>query len=105
MQWTPPKTVSYMIRFVLLTTGFALAAYGLIGWTHSNFDMAGVWLYDNDWEIHHLHLVICGVGLIPPAMWELFMLELQRHKERDRSEDRVPAAVGEPLTADAMGDG
>ena len=74
-----PSSARYLVRYGLLTLGVALATFGLIGWTDLHFDLRGFWLYDNGWELHPVHLLIVGIGLIPPAIWEIFVLEAARH--------------------------
>lgn len=74
-----PSYARYLVRYGLLTLGVALATFGLIGWTDLHFDLRGFWLYDNGWQLHPVHLLIVGIGLIPPAIWEIFVLETARH--------------------------
>ena len=81
-----PTSARYLVRYGLLTLGVALATFGLIGWTDLHFDLRGFWLYDNGWQLHPVHLLIVGIGLIPPAIWEIFVLETARqgrqHQQR-----------------------
>ncbi len=83
-----PLPVRYLVRFLLLIVGVAFASYGLIAWHDQGFELAGVWLYDNDWRVHPLHFLVFGVVMIPPAMWEIFVLELLREaRQRTGAED------------------
>lgn len=79
-----PSTARYLVRYGLLTLGVALATFGLIGWTDLHFDLRGFWLYDNGWELHPVHVLIVGIGLIPPAIWEIFVLETARQGRHRR---------------------
>ena len=77
-----PSFARYLVRYGLLTLGVALAAFGLIGWTDLRFDLQGFWPHDNAWQLHPVHLLIVGIGLIPPAIWEIFVLETARQGRR-----------------------
>ena len=79
-----PITAKYCLQYVLLITGFALLAYGMINWSRIGFSMQGIWFFDNDFSVHALHLVIIGIAMIPPAMWEIFLLETRRTEAEDR---------------------
>ena len=68
----------YFIRFALLTVGFALTCAGLMAWHERGFDFTGIWFVDNDYRPHALHVLILGLALIPPSLWEIFILEHQR---------------------------
>lgn len=72
----------YFLRFLLLTAGFALTTAGLMGWHARDFTFAGVWLTDGAFELHPLHLLILGLAMIPPALWEIFLLEHQSDHDR-----------------------
>jgi hypothetical protein len=72
----------YLLRFLLLTLGFALTTAGLMHWHALDFSFRGVWLLDNDFRLHPLHLLIIGLAMIPPALWEIFLLEHQHGHER-----------------------
>ena len=74
-------------HYLLLTAAAALATYGVIGWHDSGLSMAGLLLYDNGWRPHPLHLLVLGLGALPPAMWEIFW---QDARHRDRGGGRVP---------------
>ena len=73
-------------HYLLLTAAAALATYGVIGWHDSGLSMAGLLLYDNGWRPHPLHLLVLGLGALPPAMWEIFW---QDAKHRARGVDRA----------------
>lgn len=73
----------YFLRFLLLTVGFALTTAGLMFWHAQDFGFDGVWLVDNGFRLHPLHLLILGLAMIPPALWEIFLLETQNGHDRD----------------------
>lgn len=74
--------MTYFLRFLLLTLGFALTTAGLMFWHAQGFRFEGVWLADGEVRLHALHLLIVGLAMIPPALWEIFLLEHQREHER-----------------------
>jgi hypothetical protein len=65
----------YLLRFVLLTAGFALTTAGLMLWHAVDFSFQGLWLLDDGFRPHPLHVLILGLAMIPPALWEIFILE------------------------------
>ena len=74
--------VRYCVRYLLLMIAAALLSYGLIGWHDRQFDLFGFLLYDNGWRLHPLHCAVVGIGMIPPAIWDLFQLEAGRAAAR-----------------------
>lgn len=72
----------FFLRFLLLTAAFALTTAGLIFWHQEEYSFRGVWLLDGDFSLHPLHLLILGLAMIPPALWEIFLLEQTRHDGR-----------------------
>lgn len=86
-QWS----LRYVVSYILLTLGMACLTYGLIAWADTRFDMHGFWLYNADWRLHPVHVLIVGIGLVPPAIWEIFALETGR--------DARPASRAEPPKA------
>ena len=68
--------MKHLCNFLLLTGGFALAAGGLMLWQERGFDLAGLWSLTNG--PHPLFVLIIGLGTIPPALWEIFLLESRR---------------------------
>jgi len=89
------SSARYLVRYGLLTLGTALATFGLIGWTDLHFDLRGFWLYDNGWQLHPVHLLIVGIGLIPPAIWEIFVLETGRPRPQGTSDAEVGDGTAE----------
>ena len=65
----------YLIRYILLTLAFALMTMGLLGWQQVGFALNGVWPFADELQSHPLHLLVIGLALIPPTLWELFLLE------------------------------
>lgn len=72
----------YLLRFVLLALGFALTTGGLMLWHADDFTFEGIWLVDNDYRLHPLHVLMVGLAMIPPALWEIFVLEHARSNGR-----------------------
>ncbi len=89
-----PLWVHYVVRFTMLGIGFTFATYGLLTWREQGFSLAGVWLYDNDWRLHPLHFLIFGIGVIPPAIWEIFMLEVVLAARRQAKAQRESETAG-----------
>jgi hypothetical protein len=71
--------MKYLTRFLLLMMGFALTTAGLMMWRSIGFSFDGIFLIDNDSRPHALHLLILGIAMIPPSLWEIFLLETQRN--------------------------
>ena len=65
----------YLSSFMLLMIGFALTTAGLMMWRSIGFSFNGIWFFDNDYRPHALHLLVLGLAMIPPALWEIFILE------------------------------
>lgn len=61
----------YFWRFALLTLGFALTTAGLMAWQARDFGFQGVWSL----TVHPLHVLVVGLAMIPPSLWEIFILE------------------------------
>ena len=77
-------------NYLTLTIAAALATYGLLAWHDSGLSMEGLLLYDNGWRPHPLHLLVLGIGALPPAMWEIFWQDVGRRQRPD------PAAEAKP---------
>ncbi|MGI9326597.1 MAG: hypothetical protein ACR2PZ_15365 [Pseudomonadales bacterium] len=67
--------MNYLLRFFLLTIGFALTTMGLMTWQARGFSFAGIWPLEGPFSAHPLHLLILGIAMIPPTLWEIFVLE------------------------------
>ena len=67
--------MKYLLRFVLLSMGFALTTAGLMLWHADGFSFQGIWFVDNAYQLHPLHVLILGLAMIPPSLWEIFVLE------------------------------
>ena len=72
----------YLLRFILLSVGFALTTAGLMLWHADGFSFQGIWFVDNAYQLHPLHVLIVGLAMIPPALWEIFVLENGGRRER-----------------------
>ena len=67
--------MKYFARFLLLLAAFALTTAGLMGWQDLDFRFDDVWPLEGPFALHPLHLLMLGLGMIPPALWEVFLLE------------------------------
>ena len=78
-----------LIRFGLLAIGFALTTFGVLGWHHVGFDVAISNTQNTPFAFHPIYALILGLALIPPSLWEIFVLET-------RTEDVItgPAPAG-----------
>ncbi len=72
----------FLIRFLLLTAGFALTTAGLLAWENLNFDLSTVWPVAEEFKAHPVYLIVFGLALIPPTLWEIFVLENRSDGER-----------------------
>ena len=81
--------MKYLTRFLLLMIGFALTSAGLIMWRAIGFSFEGIWFVDNGYRPHALHVLILGLAMIPPSLWEIFVLEteMQADSRRTTSDD------------------
>ena len=95
----------YLIRYALLTIGVMLTTFGLVSWTDRDFDLSGFWLVDNGWQLHPVHVLIVGIGLIPQAMWEILVLETARHAaaDADNAIGIAPHATANDQSVDPSG--
>ena len=86
----------YASRLVLLALGVCITTLGLLYWQHRGFDFEGIWFHDDHgFHLHPLHLVALGLAIVPPTIWEIFLLELAHRLDRTRA-----AAAAGPATAD-----
>ncbi len=74
--------MKYLTSFLLLAMAFALTTAGLMLWHAQDFGFQGIWFFDNDYKPHPIHFLVLGIAMIPPALWEIFMLEYKRDIER-----------------------
>lgn len=77
-----PSLLRYVIRLAVLTAGAGLVTYGVITWHYEDYTTHGVWLYDNGWKPHAMHLLVIGTCMMPMAMWDIFVLEQRRAELR-----------------------
>ena len=77
-----PRPLRLLIRFLVLAAATAAVAYGLLAWQHRGFSLVGVWFVDNGWHVHPVHFLVVGIGLIPPAMWDIFVLDAHTGRRR-----------------------
>lgn len=88
--------MKYLTRFLLLMIGFALTTTGLMMWRAIGFSFEGVWFVDNGYRPHALHVLVLGLAMIPPALWEIFVLESEMQAGNQTGDNKVSPATTEP---------
>ncbi len=78
----------YFLRFLLLMIGVALTTLGIIFWHDRGYSIVGLWFFDAGFRLHPLHILILGIALIPPTMWEQFQLDQSTPATGKRSQAR-----------------
>jgi len=71
--------MKYLAGFLLLMTGSALTTVGLAMWQDQAFVFAGLWTLSDG--LHPIFVLIVGIAMIPPALWEIFLLECSPRDE------------------------
>ena len=69
----------YLLRFGLLIIGFALTTFGLLAWQTIGFSMNTLWPIADELQGHPIYVIVLGMALIPPTLWEIFVLEQQQN--------------------------
>jgi hypothetical protein len=64
-----------LARCGLLALAFALTTFALFEWQASGFTVHDVWPFSETVALHPLHVLMLGVAMIPPALWEIFILD------------------------------
>lgn len=59
--------------FILLAAGFALITAGVASWHDQAFLINGLLSLEDG--LHPLYLLILGIAVVPPALWEIFLAE------------------------------
>ena len=62
----------YLLRFVLLIVAFALTTWGLLTWAERDFGLAG---FLTRWELPPIYVLVAGLAMIPPTLWDIFLLD------------------------------
>lgn len=75
-----PTQIRYLIRFALLTIGFALTTFGILTWQQLDFDLSRMWPIADHFDTHPVYIMVIGMALIPPTLWEVFVLESDRSR-------------------------
>ncbi len=65
----------FLLRLCLLTIGFALTTAGLLAWQQLNFNLSQIWPLAEEFTTHPVYAMVIGLALIPPTLWEIFVLE------------------------------
>ena len=67
-----------LVRCLLLSIAFALTTLALAQWQAIGFSWHDVWPLAGDFHLHPVHLLVIGVAMIPPTIWEVFLLDSGR---------------------------
>ncbi len=78
---TRPRSPSLLLRCVLLTIAFALTSYALARWQTIAFSFVDIWPMADELELHPVHVLVLGIAMIPPALWEIFLLDTAGPRE------------------------
>ncbi len=65
--------MKYLAGFLLLIAGSALTTAGLARWQDQAFAFSGLWSLADG--LHPVFMLVVGIAMIPPALWEIFLLE------------------------------
>jgi hypothetical protein len=76
-------TLQLIVRCLLLAMGFALTTFGLTQWQSRMFSLHDLWPFAEAFVLHPAHVLLLGVAMIPPALWEIFLLDHVRHDHRE----------------------
>lgn len=69
------RSLRLLLRCTLLTIAFALTTYALARWQTLGFSFVDIWPMADELELHPVHVLILGIAMIPPALWEIFLLD------------------------------
>ena len=75
------------LRFILLACGFALTTYGVLGWQHLGFQLVLTSPAPESMTIHPVYILILGLALIPPSIWEIFVFQTRIDDDSAQSRD------------------
>ena len=75
-------SLRFLIRLLLLMMGFALTTYGMLVWQQMDFDLNTLWPIAEEFASHPVYAMVLGLALIPPTLWEIFVLETSSQRER-----------------------
>lgn len=67
--------IRFLTRFILLLLGFALTTLGVLRWQSIGFSLDALWPIAEEMAPHPVHALVLGLALIPPTLWEIFLLE------------------------------
>jgi len=54
---------------------------GLLAWQQINFNLASIWPIADTFSVHPTYAIVLGLALIPPTLWEIFILENKHPRE------------------------
>ena len=70
-----PRPGQLLLRCVLLALAFAITTFGLAQWQARGFVWHDVWPLAERLSLHPVHLLVIGIAMIPPTLWEIFLLD------------------------------
>ena len=73
----------YLTRFIMIAAGFGLTVFGTLSWHDLGFDLASAWPLAEQFGFHPVYPLTLGMALIPPSLWEVFVLEANRTTTQD----------------------
>ena len=85
-------------RLFALTLGFALATYGAMEWHYRDLTMHGLWLYDNGWRPHPVHLLVLGLCMVPVSLWQILAIDLEAQAQA-RQDSEAERGAGDATDA------
>jgi hypothetical protein len=65
--------MTYFVYYLLIVAGSCLSTIGLLLWNAHDFETFGILMHDG-WKIHPVHILVLGVAMTVPAIWEIFQL-------------------------------
>lgn len=77
-------TLRLLARCLWLAMGFALTSFGLVEWQAKDFALDDVWAFEGALQLHPIYILCAGIAIVPPALWEIFVLD---HAPRDVGEE------------------
>ena len=63
--------MTYFVYYLLIVAGSCLSTVGLLLWNAHDFETFGILMSDG-WRLHPVHILILGVSMTVPAIWEIF---------------------------------
>lgn len=58
-------------------------------WQARGLSFDGIWPLEGPLTVHPLHLLVLGLALIPPTVWEIFLLEQRQHAQSTKARGKL----------------